>query len=203
MTTDRSGPYIKCPSCGQKALSVATRCPHCGLAFETQLFRHPESGSKRSRTPLGLLLAAVVVLVLVVNGVRPKFSIAPTVAPPATTKVSAAPSRPQPLREPVAAKAESVRSPSPAHPPISDSARSVTPTSEGVAVGAVVAQRRYASTWMNLRTERSNRAPVIRILRPGEVVLVDLLEQGWYRVVTDRQALGYVDRRYLDTSPPP
>ena len=55
---------------------------------------------------------------------------------------------------------------------------------------------------MNVRADRSNTAAVIRILRPGEEVLVDLLKQGWYRVVTDSQALGYVDQRYLDTVPP-
>lgn len=61
----------------------------------------------------------------------------------------------------------------------------------------------YATTWMNVRADRNNTATVIRILHPGEEVLVDLLEQGWYRVVTDGQATGHVDRRLLDTSPPP
>jgi hypothetical protein len=55
---------------------------------------------------------------------------------------------------------------------------------------------------MNVRADRSSTAPVIRILHPGEVILVDSLKQGWYRVVSDLQGLGYVDRRYLDTSPP-
>ncbi len=63
-------------------------------------------------------------------------------------------------------------------------------------------QRRYANTWMNVRADRSNTAPVVRVLRPGEEVQVDLLKQGWYRVVSDSQALGYADQRYLDTMPP-
>ena len=55
---------------------------------------------------------------------------------------------------------------------------------------------------MNVRAQRSNTAAVIRVLRPGEMVLVDLPEKGWYRVVTDTQTIGYVDRRLLDTLPP-
>lgn len=202
-------PYLHCPSCGQKALSVATRCPRCGLPFETGLFRKPASDSRPSRIPLGLLVAGVIVAVLVVNAVRRKLSVTPPVRPPATTVVSAPRSQPppQPPRESLAVKIGGrpkapppmPRSPSQSQLPTPDSARSA-PTAEPV--GTAAAQRRYASTWMNVRADRSNTAPVIRILRPGEVVLVDLLEQGWYRVVTDRQAMGYVDRRYLDTSPP-
>jgi hypothetical protein len=54
---------------------------------------------------------------------------------------------------------------------------------------------------VNVRADRSRRAPVVRILQPGELVQLDLLEEGWYRVVADRGSLGYVDGRYFDTTP--
>jgi SH3-like domain-containing protein len=85
---------------------------------------------------------------------------------------------------------------------MADSAVPVAPAPTPEPLGTVAAQRRYASTWTNVRADRSNTAPVIRILRPGEVVQVDSLKQGWYRLVTDEQATGYVDQRYLDTLPP-
>jgi uncharacterized protein YgiM (DUF1202 family) len=87
--------------------------------------------------------------------------------------------------------------------PAADSTGSAAPIPSAEAIGTVAPQRRYASTWTNVRARRSNTAPVVRILRPGEVVLVDSLEEGWYQVVIDRQALGYVDQRYLATAPPP
>ena len=187
--------YLTCTNCGQKALSVATRCPHCGRPFDSRPFRYSASRARRSRIPLGLLIAGAVVIVLVVIGVRPKFSVAPPVRPPAKAIAATAESLP-------GVPSPAPRAPVESPPPPSDSTRQVasTPTAEPVDAGAV--QRRYASTWMNVRADRSNTAPVIRILRPGEVVLVDGLKQGWYRVVTDRQAMGYVDQRYLDTLPP-
>jgi hypothetical protein len=62
--------------------------------------------------------------------------------------------------------------------------------------------RRYAGTWINVRSARGNAAPVIRILHPGDPVLVDSLVRGWYRVIASGEAVGYLDRRYLDTLPP-
>lgn len=147
-------------------------------------------------------------ILLVANRVR-KFSTAPPLSPPATAVAPVTPS-PEAPRESLAAKAESLRAaPSPppqapveSPPPPSDSAKPVAPTRKPQPVDAGAVQRRYANTWMNVRADRSNTAQVIRVLRPGEEVLVDLLKQGWYRVVTDSQAIGFVDQRYLDTMPP-
>jgi hypothetical protein len=63
--------------------------------------------------------------------------------------------------------------------------------------------RRYARTWINIRSGRSPRTRVLRIARPGEVVVVDSLEAGWYRVVSDDGPVGYVDRGLLTSTPPP
>ena len=70
---------------------------------------------------------------------------------------------------------------------------------EPVAIDA--AHQRIAQVWANVRAEPGNTAAVLRVLHPGEVVAVDSLQQGWYRVVTD-EAVGYVDQQYLDTLPP-
>jgi hypothetical protein len=61
---------------------------------------------------------------------------------------------------------------------------------------------RYATTWVNVRAGRSLHAAVVRVLKPGEVVLVDSLRMGWYRVLADGRTLGYAARTHLDAIPP-
>ena len=202
--------YVVCPSCHQNALPVATRCPRCGLAFEGQRF--PSSGKtpRRSWPALGLLSAGVVVSVLAANTLMRRLDQAPSPAPPAKAIVPAArvelPPRPPALSSVATAPiadtvvipiSAAVTEPQPTPPPVT-----AEPAVPGVApADPSVAQRLYASTWTNVRAARSNAAQVLRILRPGEGVQVDLLEQGWYRIRTAAQPLGYVDRRLLDPSP--
>ena len=54
--------YVNCPKCNQKALSVATRCPRCGEAFEAGFFAPPPPTPRR--VPRIVLLAAGVIGVL-------------------------------------------------------------------------------------------------------------------------------------------
>ncbi|HEY7682345.1 MAG TPA: SH3 domain-containing protein [Gemmatimonadales bacterium] len=82
-----------------------------------------------------------------------------------------------------------------------DTAGPVAPTAPPEPVSIDASRQRIAQVWANVRAERSNTAPVVRVLHPGEVVAVDSLQQGWFRVVTD-QGMGYVDQHYLDTLPP-
>jgi len=64
-------------------------------------------------------------------------------------------------------------------------------------------ERRYASTWVNVRAGRSGSAQVVQILKPGEPVSVDSLRLGWYRVLQEGHPLGYVDRSLVGTDPEP
>jgi hypothetical protein len=95
--------------------------------------------------------------------------------------------------------------------PAPDTTSPPTPTAAAAAVApppadqppaARSALRRYARTWVNVRAGRSGAAPGVRILSPGESILVDSLRRGWYRVLADGRAQGYVDRTFLDTVPP-
>ena len=63
-------------------------------------------------------------------------------------------------------------------------------------------ERRYARTWVNVRGERARSAPAVGMLNPGDAVVVDSLIRGWYRVVVDGRALGYVHRSTLDATRP-
>jgi hypothetical protein len=217
--------YTVCPNCGQNALSVATRCPRCGLAFEAQFFSHSAPRPRPRRLSLGLLLAGVVVAMLVANALWQRFGVAPVTsgmepAPPAPARPQP---KPEPPRKPVVAVRESVVTPPPevrptpapqvavppaSHPlavresvaPVAPVAR--TPVSAPVSLRTGGGRVFYASTWLNVRSDRSSASPVLRILGPGAAVSVDSLSQGWYRVTSDREPPGWVDRRLLDTLPP-
>jgi hypothetical protein len=214
--------YSICPRCGQKALSVATRCPRCGLPFETQFIGRAASGSKTRKIPPVLLVGGAMVLVLFASAIWLK----PGVAPPGRPAVTAIAPAPIPGRVPAAAPpteslpvppaqalgraADSIQglpshpieTPSKALPPVTDSAVPAAPVAVAAAVDSPATQRMYATTWINVRSDRSNAAPVLRILKPGELVRVDLPGRGWYRVASDSQPQGFVDRRYLSDSPP-
>ena len=61
---------------------------------------------------------------------------------------------------------------------------------------------RWAKTWVNVRAGRSGSSEPVRILNPGELVGVDSLGLGWYRVLVDGVPVGFVDRSFLAPAPP-
>jgi hypothetical protein len=98
-----------------------------------------------------------------------------------------------------AAVAPAVASPKPA-PATSLPARPVRAAPTSSSSAAVLT--RYARTWVHVRQGRANAAASVRVLRPGESVVVDSLQGGWYLVLADQQPLGYVHRSNLGTTPP-
>lgn len=182
---------IECPQCGRRALGVATRCPHCGEGFPPHLLQHPGSASRPHPPWLTMALAAILLAaglaVLGRRGGGPPAAAVPAVA--AEDTLPSLPAQrsgelPPPVAD-TAAPAAAPAAPPPEQPP-----------------PAGPALRRYARTWINVRSGRSGGAPGIRILSPGDTVLVDSLRRGWYRVLVDGRPQGYVDRSYLDTVPP-
>jgi hypothetical protein len=198
--------YMECPQCGRKALSVATRCPHCGVAFPSRPLRRAASvrGLDRLRPVLavgGVLLLGAALLAVVV----PRLGSKP-----------AAPARGAPSGDP-----GPILAPPPGAVPAGSAAEGVTSDGitpqgiapQGIGPGAVAAAlvtpapatplaRRFARTWVNVRGARGRGAPAVRVLNPGEAVQVDSLSRGWYRVLIDGRAAGYVHRSNLDPVPP-
>ena len=88
--------------------------------------------------------------------------------------------------------------------PVAPKARSTSPADAAAAPATASASRitRYARTWVNVRDGRARATSSVRVLSPGEPVLVDSLQGGWYRVLADGRAVGYVHRSNLDASPP-
>jgi ribosomal protein L37E len=180
--------YIECPQCGRKALNVATRCPHCGVAFPSKPFRRSAPGYRLDRLRPALAVGGVLALgIALLTVVMPRLGskagapaggassgeTIPTFAPP-----------------PGAVPADSVQPPAVSSAPI-------TPAPSSPLV------RRFARTWVNVRGGRGRAAPAVRILNPGDAVQVDSLSRGWYRVLIDGRAAGYVHRSNLDPVSPP
>jgi ribosomal protein L37E len=168
--------YTQCPRCGQKALSVATQCPHCGVPFEIRR-TYQVSRPRSPRVLVVLVVAALGVIFIGLDMVRRGPGVAGRL--PGPRMAIAADSTPQPSSE----------------APSSAPSESLPPT-------AGPQERRYTNIWVNVRQARRPTAAVVRVLRPGEPVLVDSLRQNWYRVVADGQAVGYVYRGFVDPAPP-
>ena len=56
---------------------------------------------------------------------------------------------------------------------------------------------RYARTWTKVHDRRSVDAELVAVLLPGDTVLADSLDRGWWRVALEGRVLGYVSARTL------
>ena len=186
--------YVECPQCGKRALAVATRCPHCGFHFPPRPLNRPSEPPSLGPTGTalavgGAVLAIVLVAVLIHRGPVPASGV-----PAASTHAGGAPDAPAVAAAPVPASAPGA---------VVDTAvapRATTPVAAPRPAGA--SARRYAQTWVNVRGERTRSAPAVAVLNPGDAVTVDSLVRGWYRVLVDGRAVGYVSRSMLDVTRP-
>lgn len=198
--------YVECPSCGKRALSVASRCPHCGLLFSPGVLPPVEPNRLPGRLLMaGSLVALLVVVVLARKQNEPRAAAlspaSPVTAPAATAPPATAPAErqsappatvsapPIPVQPLAPARDSAVDStPPPAAAPPQDAPLQAAPP-PAAPTGEQL--RRYATTWVNVRDRRSPDAAPVRVLNPGEALLVDSLVGGWYRVVIDGQSIGY------------
>ncbi len=159
------GSYRQCVECGKRALSIATRCPGCGIEFPDPAV--PDGGGRelgRFLTPgaAAALLALVAVL-----------------APAGLGRTS------QPAEE-----GSEVASAIAAADPLDTAGVAAQPAE-------AAAELMVARDWTNVRKSRSLGAPLEAMLMPGDTVLADSLERGWYRVALEGEVLGYAHRSTL------
>ncbi len=220
--------YIDCPECGQRALSVATRCPRCSHSFIQDRALDPEDTPEPKRHPVALAVGAVLVLALVSVMLRESGSRSGTPTgnlamdpPPADSAIVIVPDSVDLAGREVADSGEvdsvvQARSDSvllvtaqalvAAPPPTA--VEEIAPSRPAAAVTAALAtpggalRQRWSSTWVNVRAERSGGSPSVTVLNPGQAVQVDSLSRGWYRVWLDGSPIGFVDRSFLDSIAP-
>ena len=211
----------QCPHCG---LDFLTEPPNRPVPV-------PEPEVPRLRRLIlvgGVLLATVLVLVIVavVAVVRHHTRSSDGMVPPVAAPVDSALSKPsQPAVEKSTKPVDSARQVAPAprtdttHPPppappaakqpVAEPSASRVDTSRPAPSAPAPAPppgnellQRYARMWVNVRNRRRPDATIVRVLKPGEPVLVDSLRQQWYRVLIDGRPVGYVYRGYLTATPP-
>ena len=163
------GSYRQCVECGKRALSIATRCPGCGRELPAPAVpgSGPDLDLRRFLSPR------------VVGGV-----LAAAVVTVAALGRNSHP----PEHESSFIPADSL------------AADSTTAYSEGAYAAVApesVGEPFVARDWTNVRRSRSTRAELEALLTPGDTVLADSLERGWYRVALDGEVLGYVHRSTL------
>jgi hypothetical protein len=171
------GSYRQCGDCGKRALSIATRCPGCGREFPAQAApeRDPAPDLRRllsQRLVVGILTTTAVVMAAAVPRAHwPLEQQHSFVLPPSTSAGS------QVAYTTAAARLDTATaSPSPA---------------------ASASEVLVARTWTNVRKSRNKLADLEAVLLPGDTVLADSLERGWYRVTLEGEVLGYVHHSTL------
>lgn len=165
--------YKQCIECGKRALSIATRCPACGreLLAPAVSERVPARGLGRFLLPgaaAGVLAAAAVLMVARLgqpSGTSEERSSLAAVDSIAFTELAYA------------------MAPATLLDPASDTA-----------LEAEAGELLVTRTWTSVRESRSRAADLAAVLLPGDTVLADSLERGWYRVALEGEVLGYVHR---------
>jgi hypothetical protein len=171
------GSYKQCLECGKRALSIATRCPGCGREFQAPAV--PKGGPtldlRRFLSPgavVGVLATAAVV------------------AATGWGRASRLPEQQSSIG------ADSVAGYSEGAYAMGATAPLDTASAAALPAGSV-GELLVAPTWTHVRKSRSKRADLEAVLMPGDTVLADSLERGWYRVALEGEVLGYVHRSTL------
>ena len=165
------GSYRQCDACGKRALSIAIRCPGCGRELPANEVPKAGGGLELGRflTPKGV--AAVLAVVAVLGSA----SLGPA-------------GQPREARAEVVLHGENGPVGHGENGPVGQRHRVAgLPAESG-------SELRVAQSWTEVRKSRSARAPLEAMLMPGDTVLVDSLEQGWYRVALEGEVLGYAHR---------
>ncbi len=163
------GSYRQCTECGKRALSIATRCPGCGRELPAPALPGPGPNLDLRR----FLSPGVVVGVLAAIAAATIASLSGSSDP---TEHESSFITVDSLADSAAAYSEGAYA---ALPPES--------------VGELLVAR----DWTNVRKARSTRAGLEAVLTPGDTVLADSLERGWYRVALEGEVLGYAHRTTL------
>ena len=63
-------------------------------------------------------------------------------------------------------------------------------------------QTRWTTTWVNVRGEPSNDAPILRVLGPATPVQGAVDKWGWWTVRLGRDSVGYISGALLSSRKP-
>ena len=161
--------YKQCDECGKRALSIATRCPGCGIEFPIPLVvpagRRPHLEVRNFISPNAMMgIIGVLVAVAAADLVSSTHSPAEPTFAAETTEVAYTAADTSALDTSIAAAAVPVEQ---------------------------VGELRVARTWTHVRKSRNKSANLEAMLMPGDTVYADSLDRAWYRVALEGEVLGY------------
>jgi len=177
--------YKQCTGCGARALSIATRCPRCHREYPGSV-QEPVVTPVRALGRMRLGSPAIVAGFLALGAVLTVTELGQTSGtrggqPSAIARDTSGTS----------SEVAFIRSEA---------------GGETVALGAAPARSpgelRVAKSWTHVRKARSRSADLEAVLTPGDTVLADSLERGWYRVALDGEVLGYANESMLTPTEP-
>jgi hypothetical protein len=172
------GSYRQCSDCGKRALSIATRCPGCGRELPAPAAPHPAPALDLRRfLPARVVAGITAVTVVVTAGELVRTSL------------------PQ-EQESSFVEADSSSAYSEMAYAIATMTRLDTATAAALP-SINVGQLLVARDWTSVRKSRRKGADLEAVLMPGDTVLADSLERGWYRVALEGEVLGYAHRSTL------
>jgi hypothetical protein len=180
-------PYKQCTACGARALRIATRCPGCHREFpSTQPAAETPVGYSATSRPAPSRSSGVAAGILVVAAILTLTELSQsgglTVETASTGAVDSAPAPTEVAYVSnggtVAQAPESASAPAAPSPP----------------------ELRVARTWTHVRKSPRKSAELEAVLTPGDTVLADSLQQGWYRVALDGEVLGYAYQSTLESA---
>jgi len=172
------GSYRQCTDCGKRALSIATRCPGCGREFFTPKAPAPGPALDLRRFLPQRVVAGIVGVTVVLTAVELVQTSGPM------------------DREPAFVEADSASGYTEMASAMAGMARLDTATA-GAVPAPSAGELLVARDWTHVRKARSKRADLEAMLTPGDTVLADSLDRGWYRVALEGEVLGYVYRSTL------
>jgi ribosomal protein L37E len=210
---------IRCPSCGQRTLDVASKCPKCGhvllqnpletsagsdLVSCRRCGKHisrdaavcPFCGHhlRRSRQAAATAWALFALAAAGAAGwgaYRAGYLdwLVPPPDPASPAAVSTAPAAEPDTTPPNAA-------PIVVPPPDTTPSRpSRTADTQPVPAGSI--RTRWTTEWANVRQDRSIQSAVVRVLAPGVEVSVAGLRDGWWEYYEDGAVRGYIANSVL------
>ncbi len=188
---------IRCQKCSRTMLSAASQCPHCLRPMDPAQ-RDVIRDRRSVMWPSVVVISAVLVLAIILwrnlEDAAALLNSGPALIP-APAEVSAGPP----------AMLDAIGG-DPTH---ADESTSESPTSrestqnqiERAAPLPVSATPLWTSTWVNVRERPGPTSPVVRVLNPGQQVLVVHPQRGWSLVYVDDQRAGYLWVAHLADQP--
>jgi len=193
---EHRGELVECRSCGHAVRSASRTCPNCGVKRPGK--RRILSGAFMTMSAL-LLIGAFIAYRWPDNAGMETVAATPT-PPPPPAETSSVTARPQ--AAPASETAQAVVLPDSSVPratPLLAAPPTDTIVKES---GGLPLQTKWTMLWVNVRQGPADKAPIVKVLRPGTKVEALPRRYGWWLIFESGDSIGYIAGALLSGRPP-